>query len=335
MAVSNIGADIDITARLELRSFAGEADLADLVRIRNAEFEADNLPYRTSVEEMRANLSHASASFTPSRDMTIAELDGHVVGVASREVVDTTDGLREFRQEGEVDPAFRRRGVGTALLEDGLRRARELQVAEGSSRTPVFGSWSSERQPGAIALLQAAGFEPTRWFFEMVRPNLDGIPDRPLPDGLVLRPITNRDMARKVWHADVEAFRDHWGGFDGSEEHLQRWLDNPTTDLSIWVVAFDGDEVAGGIINSIDGPQNEALGLQRGWLSSVFTRRPWRRRGLATALIAESLRVLRSRGMTSAALGVDADNPSGALGLYEGLGFEVDTRSTAWRKAFS
>jgi ribosomal protein S18 acetylase RimI-like enzyme len=67
----------------------------------------------------------------------------------------------------------------------------------------------------------------------------------------------------------------------------------------------------------------------------VFTRRPWRRRGLATALIARSLVVLRERGMTSAALGVDAANASGALGLYEGLGFAVDTRASAWRKAFS
>jgi ribosomal protein S18 acetylase RimI-like enzyme len=160
------------------------------------------------------------------------------------------------------------------------------------------------------------------------------IPDVELPEGLALRPI-DRSLAKQVWDADVEAFADHWGGFDGSDAHLARWLANPNTDLSLWVVAFDGDEVAGGIINSIDRQQNEALGIQRGWLNSVFTRRPWRRRGLATALIAHSLRALRDRGMTSAALGVDADNPSGALGLYEGLGFEVDTRSNAWRKAFS
>jgi len=36
-------------------------------------------------------------------------------------------------------------------------------------------------------------------------------------------------------------------------------------------------------------------------------------------------------GMTEAMLGVDAENPTGALGLYEGLGFSVDQRSSAWR----
>jgi mycothiol synthase len=330
MAMSDVG----VIAGLRLRPFAGEADLADLVRIHNAEAAADGLPYYTTVEELRSHFAHASASFDPARDVTIAELDGRMVASASREVVDTTDGFREFRLDGEVDPAFRRRGIGRALLEDGMRRHRELQAAESGSRPPVFGSWSSERQPGDVGLLEAAGFEPKRWFFEMVRPNLDDLPDRPLPDGLELRPI-DVTLARQVWEADVEAFRDHWGGFDGSEAHLQRWLANPNTDLSLWVVAFDGDEVAAGIINSIDREQNQMLGIQRGWLNSVFTRRAWRRRGIASALIAESFRRLKDRGMTSAALGVDGDNPNGAFGLYESLGFETEMRSTAWRKAFS
>ena len=67
---------------------------------------------------------------------------------------------------------------------------------------------------------------------------------------------------------------------------------------------------------------------------SVFTRRPWRKRGLASALIGRSLELLRERGMTSAVLGVDADNPTGALALYERAGFEPSYRASAWRKAF-
>jgi ribosomal protein S18 acetylase RimI-like enzyme len=93
-----------------------------------------------------------------------------------------------------------------------------------------------------------------------------------------------------------------------------------------------GDQIAGGVLNTIYPEENEGLGLKRGWLDSVFTRRPWRRRGLARALIARSLAALRERGMTSAILGVDADNPTGALGLYEGIGFAVESRYTAWRK---
>lgn len=318
------------TSRLRLRPYAGEADLVDIARLENAEAEADGIHRRTSVEEMASNYAHPNASFDPARDVTIAEIDGDVVAAARREVVDTTDGHREYRLDGIVEPAWRRRGIGGMLLRDNIRRARELAAVEHPA-SPILGSWSWDTQRGDIALLEREGFGTARWFFDMVRPNLHDVPAVPLPEGLELRPIDG-SLAKPVWDADVEAFADHWGGFDHSQEQLQRWLDNPHTDLSLWVVAFDGDEIAGGVLNSIDEEQNAALGVRRGWLSSVFTRRPWRRRGLASALIARSLDLLRERGQTSAALGVDADNPSGALGLYEGLGFAVDQRSTAWRR---
>ena len=322
-----------ISAGLRLRPFAGDADLAEIVRLENAEASADGLQRRTTVEELGAYFAHPNAAFDPARDVTLAEVDGRVVAAAQREVIDTTDGHREYRIDGIVDPAWRRRGIGRALLAENERLARELAARE-QPASPILGSWSWDSQVGDMALLESAGFRPARWFFDMVRPTLDAIPDVALPDGLEIRPI-DASLTRRVWDANVEAFADHWGGFDHSEEQLRRWLDSPTTDLTSWVVAFDGDEVAGGVINSIDEDQNAALGIRRGWLNSVFTRRAWRRRGLARALIAHSLGMLRERGQTSAALGVDAANPSGALGLYEGLDFAVDQRATAWRKALS
>jgi mycothiol synthase len=319
--------------RLRLRPFAGESDLAEIVRIKNAEAEADGISERQTVEGLSAEFGHPTPSFDPERDVTIAELDGRPVAFARREWVDTTDGLREYRLNGAVDPAWRRQGIGTALLAENERKARELANTQETSNSRVLGSWSSEKQAGAEALLRSAGFSPARWFFEMTRRTLDDVPDLPLPAGLDVRPITP-DLVQQVWLADVDAFRDHWGGFDSSDAHLASWLARPSTDIGLWVVAFDGDEVAGGIINAIDAAENDALGIRSGWLASVFTRRAWRRRGLATALIARSLIVLREHGMTSAALGVDADNENGALGMYERMGFEFHERSTAWRRPF-
>ncbi|MEA2672850.1 MAG: mycothiol synthase [Chloroflexota bacterium] len=318
---------------LRLRPYAGESDLADIARIENAEAEADRIQRRTTEAELRVVYGHANEHFDAARDVTIAEIDGRVVATASREWVDTTDDLREYRIDGVVDPEFRGRGIGATLLAENERRQRELAATHDSPVPRIFGSWSADAQERDVRLLTVAGFQPARWFFDMTRPNLDDIPDVPLPGGLELRPITP-DMALAVWRADVEAFKDHWGGFDGSDDRLEGWLAQPSNDLSIWTIAFDGDEVAGGVINTIDPDENAALGIRRGWLRSVFTRREWRRRGLARALIARSLALHRERGMTSASLGVDADNPSGALGLYEGVGFQVDYRSTAWRKPF-
>ena len=316
---------------LVIRRYAGERDIPDLVRVANAESEADAVEERESVEGMRAWLGSPSDNFDPARDVRLAELDGRVVGMASQDWIDTRDGeRREYRLWGAVDPAHRRRGIGRALLEANERQARELARSHPRDRRPAYASFAAAGRP-AVGLLERSGYEVVRWFFDMVRPTLDDVEDVPMPAGLELRPAAP-DQMLPIWRANREAFRDHWGGSDESEAAMRRFLDAPGTDPVLWLIAWDGNEIAGGVINGIRDDENEALGLRRGWLNSVFTRREWRRRGLARALIARSLVVLRERGMTSAALGVDADNASGALGLYEEAGFAVHDRFSAWRK---
>ena len=109
-------------------------------------------------------------------------------------------------------------------------------------------------------------------------------------------------------------------------------VEAPDTDPTLWQVAWDGGQVAGSVLPTIYAKENRTLGAHRGVLDHVSVRRPWRRRGVARALIVAALEGLRERGMTSANLGVDADNPNGALGLYESLGFNTTKRMMAWRR---
>ncbi len=137
---------------------------------------------------------------------------------------------------------------------------------------------------------------------------------------------------RPVLVADQEAFQDHWGARPFSETEIDRIAGHPQTDPSLWMVAWAGDEVAGSVLGYIFPDDNEASGVRRGWLDRVSVRRPWRHRGVARALIVAAIRALRERGMEVASLGVDAENPTGALGLYEGLGFRPVKRAMAYRK---
>lgn len=317
---------------LKIRPYQGVDDVAALANILNTELKADGVPNFETEGDIRAWMTHPSATFSPERDVSFVSVDDQLVAYSEREWVDTNDGLyREYRINGAVLPEWRRRGIGTALYEHNVERVRDLAATHDTERHKVLGSWSNDRQAGCIALLKEQGFEPVRWFFEMTRDLAQPIPAVEMPDGLEIRPTTD-DNIRQVWRADVEAFKDHWGGFDDSDERLKAWMESPTFDPTLWIIAWDGDEVAGGIVNSISPEENAAIGVQRGWLNSVFTRRPWRKRGLANALIARSLMAIKERGMDYGVLGVDAANPTGALGLYERNGFTVLERSTAWRK---
>jgi len=206
------------------------------------------------------------------------------------------------------------------LLHWAEARAREVALVDGRSGERSFSSWPDEAQAGAVALFGREGYSIVRYGFMLVRDLAEPIGDRPLPPGLEIRPVVAADH-RRIWDGDAEAFRDHWNAGERTDADFERWFAVPELDTSLWRVAWAGDEVAGSVMSFIYPAENEAFGVRRGWLDHVSVRRPWRRRGLAAALITASLRALQAVGMTEAALGVDAENPTGALRLYEGLGF--------------
>ena len=171
-----------------------------------------------------------------------------------------------------------------------------------------------------VAFYKANGYTPVRYFFEMVRPITKPIVEHPLPKGLEIRPVKPEEY-RTIWDGDNEAFRDHWGYSETTEEQYQAWLKNRNFRPELWKVAWDGDQAAGMVGNFIDLEQNEEYQRKRGYTENIWVRRPWRGRGLAKALIAESIRMFKDMGMEETALGVDVENPNGALKLYTSLGY--------------
>ena len=282
-----------------------------------------------------ANEWGATSTFDPDRDLRALELDGGLIGLA-RHSWRERPAVVNHRLELWVRPEHRRRGHGTRLLEWAQERARAT-VAEGTGgpldKPHQFGGAGPDSVDAVDGFARASGFEPYRYHFDMRRPLADSIPDVLLPEGLELRPVTP-DHHRAIWNADEEAFRDHWDHAEPVEGDFERFFGDPDIDPSLWQIAWDGDEVAGLVINGVYPHENEQTGERVGWLDSVATRRRWRGRGVAGALIARSLAVLRDRGMDIAALGVDAENPTGALGLYERFGFRRRRRWVFYRRSF-
>jgi ribosomal protein S18 acetylase RimI-like enzyme len=321
---------------LRLRRWRGlEADLPAMWAIADAARVADGEVERATYEGMATYYRHLERCDL-ARDLVIAELDGAFAGFGRVEWHDSNDGERWYEGVGIIDPALRRRRIGTALLAWTERRRLRI-AAEHLAPEPTLRDrprWLTtflfDGNVGGRILLTRHGYAPFRRFATMRRPDLEAIEPHELPAGLRIRPIA-RDLAamRRVFDADAEAFRDHFGWVESTEERFAEFVEDPDVDPELWVVAFDGDEIAGAVLNGV---HQVPGGGREGWLDSVFVRRPWRRRGLARALIARSLRLLRSRGLPNASLGVDLSNVNQALALYESCGFRPVSQTTAYRK---
>lgn len=267
-------------------------------------------------------------------DVLLAEVDGVLAGVAAHDW--RLRGERIFHELNVVvRPEFRRHGLGRAMLariEERVASAMAAGEAGGSTgREHVFAGWADIEITAVEPWAAAAGYTIDGYGILMRRSLADPIPEVALPNGLEIRPVEEADH-RRIWDADVEAFQDHRDPAVRTENDFRHWFTIPDLDTSLWQVAWDGGEVAGSVMNVVFAEENRKLGLSRGWLEHVSVRRPWRKRGLASALIARSLVILRDLGLQEAALGADAENLSGAVRLYEALGFRRMRTSARYRK---
>lgn len=282
-----------------------------------------------TIEGMTTFYSHLT-NCDLDRDLMIVELDGRTIGYVRVEWRDLTNGTRRFVSLCALDPAQRSQGIGQAMLSWSERRLAEIAAGVPADRPGQLFGFTYSTDVAGRALLEKNAWTAVARGYEMVRPTLEDVPAVPIPDGLAVRTVTEADR-RKIWEAAREAFRDERDEAEWSKEDWARFPEE-LPDSSLWVIAYDGDQVAGGVLNSIDKDANAHHGRLRGALSSVWTGAHWRRRGVAKALIARSLVLLRDRGMTSAYLGVDGANPNQAMTLYSGMGFEVATSTIDWRK---
>ena len=311
------------------RMFRGPSDYPHFVRIINAWARAEGDERAETLEGITSSYDHLERC-DPTRDLIVAEVEQRPVGYGRVWWDQEPDGPRVYKFVCFVDPEHGGKGIGGTLLGWNEARLREI-AAEHDASEKILQAWCNDRNVAAIALIRAAGYEPATYSAEMVRPTVADLPDYRLPDGVEIREVRDQDL-RTLWEAEGEAFRDHWGYVEPTEAGYQQFLTRPYTDPALWKIAWDDEGVAGQVRSFIDTAQNAEFGRQRGWTEDISTARRWRRRGVAKALIVESIRELAARGMTEVALGVHTENPNGAYDLYAGLGYEVVGTWTVYRK---
>ena len=299
-----------------------EEEVPAIVELLNAVSQAEFGVDDVNEDEIRRWFGQMH--FAPERDAFVADEDDRLAAYA--DVSNEGLAFEQFWIDLRV-PAAASDAACDAVLQAAERRALEM-AAEGPADARarlIAGAWSVNER--ATALLERAGFRAYRHSFRMLI-DLDGELGEPsFPPGVEARGFRAGDE-RAVFDAVDEAFRDSHDHVPSIYEEWRHWaLDRDDFDPSLWWLAVDGDEIAGFCLCR---PYETEPDL--GWVSSLGVRRPWRRRGIARALLLTSFHEFRQRGFARVGLGVDADSLTGANLLYERAGMRPVRRYDLYEK---
>ncbi|WP_040337176.1 GNAT family N-acetyltransferase [Candidatus Blastococcus massiliensis] len=264
--------------------------------------------------------------------LAVVDADGGLAGFATVMASPTFRDVYYVYLEGRVRPDVRGRGIGRALLGWQLARGGELH----RERHPeVPGRLMVEVHatlPALERLVAGAGLTAERWYRQMVRP-LDALPDPRAVDGVRLVPFDPAldDEVRRTYNV---AFAEHHGTSERDAESWRRLYTGTRSfrpDLSVLAIGDDG--VVGFVLASVFEADTAARGYREVHYGQIGVLPAGRGRGLGSAMIAAALREAAAHECATAALDVDSDNVTGALRLYEGLGFRTVRSRVAWSTA--
>jgi mycothiol synthase len=260
-----------------------------------------------SEEEIRSWLGHQNFEFR------VAERDGRLVGYLDVHLQESGRFPADIRT---LDAA-----VATLLLREAEQIGRERFAS-------VVRSFVQGGDPVIRPVLEDLGWQPIRYSFQMQIDLDDELPDPEWPSRLAPRNLRPEEEER-VYEAHMDAFADHWEHDRYSFEDWREFnVSRHGFDASLWWLVDDGDELAAISLNA----WHFSGDLHYGWIHVLGVRPPWRKRGLATALLRHSFRDFRDRGATRVGLGVDGENTTGAVRLYEKVGMRQVRRNDTYEK---
>ncbi|GEM_PF-167615 len=250
--------------------------------------------------------------FDPEQDAFLIQTQaGRLVGYGA--VFDISQHC-EMSGDIYVHPHFKGLGVEAALLGalESRTRAQHVPLAAPEQRVFIRVALDNKDEAGK-AILAQAGYTPVRYHWRMGI-DLKAAPPTPvLPEGLEFRPFVKDEHATAIWQARNEAFQTNWGSHQLSFDEFSYYtFENPEYDPTLWVVIWDGSQVAGFAINQY------RMGI--GWIHILAVRPAWRAQKLGLALLHRSFGEFYRRGTQTIGLGVDAANVTGATRLYQKVG---------------
>jgi mycothiol synthase len=321
-------------APLIFRGVEGERDYPLLLAINLSSRQADGDPESITLEQI-AEAFAPSDELDPARHVLIACLANEpetAVGYSRLGWYSSRADTRLYYQYSRLTGEYRRRGWWEMLVRQTEQRIREIAREHPPVAQCFFQGWASDNQRDWIKVLDNTAYQVVRRFHNMLY-ILGDAPDFLLPAGFEIRQVKPEHM-RLIWEAQKEMNQGLFENVveDWLDEKFPLWLEDPGHTPLFWQVAWAGDQIAGMVLARIDDKENQERQRKHGYTEHIYVRPAWRKRGLASALIARSLQVLKEQGILEAELGVDAENESAAFNLYQQMGYKTFSIDTWFRK---
>jgi mycothiol synthase len=310
----------------------GRADIPALTRLFAAAEEVDRTGEHMDEQDVEEEFQ--AAGFDPQRQSFGAVgPDGELVCGGLVHLPRTVRDVDRVGLSGTVHPVYRGEGIGRQLLTwqeargEARHRARHPAVPGQLMLCPYA------HVTDHVRLAERSGYTAVRWFNEMLRDLNEPVPEPPpVPAGLRLVPF-DPSLDDAVRRAHNEAFVQHWGSSERDQVGWAEWFTRARAfEPAVSFLVLDGDQVAAYLLSYHWPADAAATGLRDAWIGQIGTRPPWRGRGLGSAMIGRALVAYRDAGYHRAALGVDTENVTGALRLYERHGFTVEVRRVSYVK---
>ena len=311
---------------------ARREDIPALYEMMLAVDRADDRGFTITLQDMQTQYDDPWCD--PETDFRLAFTPGGQVAAMARVFVNPLPNPEEHRAHfwGEIHPEHRGRGLEELILDWLEQRGQERLQSAHDGKICVLRIGLPDNLADFIALIERRGFCPVRHFNRMRRDLGQPIPAGPLPEGLSLR-CYSPQLERLMLETFNASFQDHWGFELASEQDWQMfYIQSSSFRPDLTFVAMDGERVAGLSLNMVHPEANERQNIREGWITELGVRREWRKRGVATALLCQAMRAFEAEGLDYATLGVDAASPTGALRLYERLGFVPVKRFVTFAK---
>ncbi len=252
---------------------------------------------------------------------TIAVFDqDRMAAYAGLEARPAITGRHEMHLSAGVHPDYRGRGLGSRLLGWAEQAAVPLHRAWHPGHPLALLASCPAGQTDAVALLAAVGYEPARWFHFMSRDLGADLPEAAMPDGIRIVGYS-ADLSEAARQIRNEAFRDHWGSTETTAQSWQHMVGSEAFRPNFSFVAYRGGDAQGVLIAHDYDAFTAATGRREPYIAIVAVLRAARGRGIASALIRCSLAAAKADDCAAVCLTVDADSATGAVALYERLGF--------------